>query len=117
MAVFSGVPQYTYPQAPEFAVRTTRSKNFKVVRSILDDVPIKKFVLWFRVQTTAERNVLLAHYIGQYGAGQTFTWDSVPNFVDSGVNKTVAYDEQDGYHEDPLVKGYWNVWLTFVEDI
>ena len=108
MANFSYEPNYVHSPSPIPSIEADRSKNFTLRSYLTEQEFVRKYELHFGDVNLIKRNLLLAHYEGQYGPYSSFIWTNPPSYV-SASPITVRYDEESsgmGYYEEtPAVGG------------
>ncbi|MDY0313758.1 MAG: hypothetical protein RBR32_01645 [Bacteroidales bacterium] len=112
MADFAYVPHRVEPGTPQYNVLTTEMEGFKKKRRIVTTDPKRTWTLYFRGQSKTERDLLLAHYKGQYGQGTPFNWTSVPSYISDDSSYYVAYES---YSEVCIMNNIWEITIVFEE--
>ena len=109
MADFSYSPNYVHVHPPVPNVEVSPNKNFKQTVYKLDGNWIEKFTLHFGDNNLTDRDLLLAHFQGQFGPFTQFSWTNPPAYVTGSPPLTVRYDIESpgrGYEvETPAVGG------------
>ena len=121
MANFSYSPNYVHSHPPIPNVQVTRGKSFKPTVYKLDNNFLRKHDLHFGDVDLAKRNLLKAHFEGQFGPYTSFSWTNPPLYV-SATALTVRYDDESagfGYEEEtPAVGGnVFSIILHFVQEV
>lgn len=88
--------------APEYNVVTSEMEWMRIKTRLKSTLPRRTFTLTFKLQSATEKNALLSHYNGQYGAYQSFNWTSIPDDLSSESSIEVRYKsfdyERQGYN-------------------
>ena len=112
---FTVTPTWVTPRAPQYAVIITMSESFKKDYQVLDSNANKIFDLTFDGVSDTTRNTILSHYSSVTGPYDSFTWKSVPSYLNEGSSMTVRY-KQGTYAEEPRERS-WQIKFSFEEDV
>ena len=83
---FSLVPNEVIEIEPTYNNVITQSESMKKEFLNLSSTPLLQYKIKFSALTTANKDVLLAHYKDQSGGYYEFSWTSVPSYINSGAN-------------------------------
>lgn len=108
---FSYEPHAVRPGTPQWNVLATDMEGMTKKTRLISTRSKMTWELEFRLQTKAERDLLLAHYNGQNGSLTPFNWTSVPSYIDSTSTYYVRYVE----YVETLIATLFNVVLKFEE--
>ena len=114
-ANFTYIPTWVTPIAPKYAVIITQSESFKKDYQLLDTNSIQRYTLKFEGVSDTNRNLMIAHYSGVTGPYDSFSWTTVPSYLNEGASLTVRYSPG-GYREKPDA-AYWNIDITFEKNV
>ena len=109
---FTFTPNKVQVDTPEFPVVVTESESFKKKTALIDDSENMRWRLLFKTANVTVRNAILLHFREQHGGLTSFTWSTVPSYIEGGVNQTVRYAEEKGYIEQPLDHFAWMLHIT-----
>lgn len=113
---FSLVPSEVIELTPIFNNVITESESMKKEFLNLSTTALRQYQLTFNVLTTANKDVLLAHYNARYGGYDEFTWTSVPSYIESGTNITGRW--VDGSLQiTPVGNKYWKCSITMEKSV
>jgi len=87
-SAFSLVPNEVITLEPEYNNVQSQTESMKKEYYNISINAVEKYQLNFKALTNAERDILLTHYKDQSGDYHNFSWESVPEYVNSGVNIT-----------------------------
>ena len=94
---FTWVPNRVTKLRPIHPVRVTESESAKKVKALADGSPIERFRLLFKGASVTDRDAIWSHFADQDGSLTSFSWTSVPAYINGGSNITCRYlDEEDG---------------------
>ena len=112
---FSLVPNEVIEIEPTYNNVITQSESMKKEFLNLSSTPLLQYKIKFSALTTANKDVLLAHYKDQSGGYYEFSWTSVPSYINSGANISGRW--VDGSLSISAVAGkYWACGITFEKD-
>ena len=114
-ANFSFTHTWATPVAPKYAVFITQSESFKKDYQLLDTNSIQKYTLRFDGISDSDRNLIVAHYSGVTGPYDSFSWTTVPSYLNEGGALTVRY-VPGGYRERPSAT-YWTIDIIFEKNV
>lgn len=112
---FTLKPVWVKPVKREFHNIETKTESFKKHRMNISSLPTKIWKLKFEGMSDADYATLLAHYDARLGGYGSFSWQSVPSYIDSGTNKTGHWVDG-SLKPDPAAK-FWDVEIQFEEDV
>jgi len=95
---FTLIPTWVIPFAPEFHNIITQSESMKKNYQNLSSNPVMKFKLIFEKLGDTNFWTLHNHYYGRYGGYDSFSWQSVPSYIDTN---------QDGTPDGTDMTGRW----------
>jgi len=93
----------------ESQTESQKKEYFNVVAT-----PTTRFRLEFGARTSAERDVILGHFDDQLGSHYSFSWQSVPDYIDSGSNITGRWVA--GSLQMPSNSNYWKISILFEKE-
>ena len=112
---FGVTPTWVVPREEDFAVLITQSESFKKDYQLLDTNSIRVYDLTFTGVTDSIRNTIFAHRTSVTGPYDSFTWTSVPSYLNAGTTMTVRYVAK-SYKEQPQARS-WDIRLSFERDV
>ena len=98
--------------SPDFHNVVTPSESMKKEYLNLSTTSLKRYDIKFNAQTTAVKDVILAHYNARYGGYDSFIWTSVPSYVNSGANLTGRWVDK-SIKFTPIGYKRWNITIQF----
>jgi len=103
---FTMTPNEAIEIVPDYHNIITPSESMKKEFLNIAATPLQRYRLKFKTLTTANKDVLLAHYKARYGGYDEFIWTSVPAYIESGANITGRW--VDGSLDiTPVANGRW----------
>lgn len=114
-ANFTYIPTWVKPIAPQYSVEVTPSENFKKERLLVDTNAVQKFELEFKGVSDSDRNAIIAHYKSAYGPYDSFSWTTVPSYLNEGASMTVYYVE--GSYREKAKARSWDISLTVEKEV
>ena len=93
----------------------TQSESMKKEFLNLSATPLLQYKLKFNVLTTANKNIVLAHYKDQSGGYYKFAWKSVPAYIGSGANITGRWVDG-SLSFTPIGSKRWTTSIIFEKD-
>jgi hypothetical protein len=117
MANFTTTPNEVQYQGPVYPVKVTQGDSFKQDYQLLDTTAKKRFKLIFKRLAEATRDAIISHYEGQYGPFASFTWTTVPPYIDGGSEKTVRYLGQPAISNVYAAVKRYDILLEFEEAV
>ena len=87
-ANFTLIPTWVYPEELEWNTLVTQSESMKKQYQSLSDTPGQKYRLVFTGLSDANRGVLLNHIYQCKGGFDSFSWQSVPSYIDTDLDGT-----------------------------
>jgi hypothetical protein len=100
---------------PEYHNVITTAESMKKDYQNQSVTPTEKYKLIFKYLTNANRDVLLNHYKDQKSGYNSFSWQSVPSYIDSGVNKTGRWEE--GSYNNEIAGTMWRCEIIFETEV
>jgi len=85
---FTMAPSEVVELEPEYNNIITPTESMKKEYLNLSATALQKYKITFNVLTTANKDTLLTHFKANYGEFHSFTWKSVPSYIESGANIT-----------------------------
>lgn len=113
MADFAWEPHRVEPGVPEWNTVSSEMEGMRKKVRLKSTRPKMIWTLFFRGQSTAEKNAKLAHYNGQYKDLIPFNWTSVPSEIGTGPYN-VRYQ---ALKIDHIMNEIWELEITFEEVI
>lgn len=108
---FSETPNLVETVEPVYNNVETQTESMKKEYFNLSTTPLERFRLTFNVRDDAERDVILDHFNDQLGSFYSFSWQSVPDYVNSGANITGRWVQ--GSLNMTAISGKWKVTIDF----
>jgi len=111
---FTLIPTWVKPLPSKFYNVVTKSESGKKEYQNISTTPTKQFELKFQGLSDTDYDSLRAHYEARYGGYDSFSWQSVPSYIESGANMT-------GRWKDKSLKAKaratcWDVTIIFEKD-
>ena len=97
-ANFTLIPHYVTPEEPDFTTIITQSEGMKKQYQSLTTTPTQRFKLYFKAISNADYWTIYNHYYSCYGPYDSFSWTSVPDWIDLFTNDlytTLTYTGSD----------------------
>jgi hypothetical protein len=119
---FSLVPTWVYPEEPEFHNIITPAESMKKQYQNLSATPWRRFRLVFKGLSDTNFWALYNHFYGRYGGYDSFSWQSVPSYIDTDQDGTPDGSNLTGRWVDksfsfrPLANG-WDAEVVFEVDV
>ena len=85
---FTLAPSEVIELEPIYNNVITPSESMKKEFFNLSATALQRYHIKFNVLTTANKDILLAHFKAQSGGYYPFSWTSVPAYIESGANIT-----------------------------
>jgi len=104
----------TYP--PAYYNVITQSESGKKEYMNIASTPTEKYELQFNALTNSQRDTLLTHYKDNYGEYHSFSWKSVPSYVNSGADMTGRWVDG-SLRMSPVGNLYWRCSVVFEKEI
>lgn len=111
---FSLTPQDAITLEPDYHNVITETESMKKDYQNISVTPVLKYKLIFKALTSANRDVLLAHYNDQYGGYHSFSWQSVPSYIGAGANITGRWVK--GSLNMTIISNKWRCEVVFEKD-
>jgi hypothetical protein len=111
MADFTLVPTRVIPLPPEYNNMITQAEGQKKQFQALATVPVERFKLVFERMSDANYLTLITHWNSMYGGALSFSWTSVPTYIDTNRDGTADGTAMtgrwvDGSLSEPVVNAY-----------
>jgi len=87
-SAFTLTPNQVVELEPIYNNVITESESMKKEFLNLSATALQRYKLSFKALTTANKDVLIAHYKDQSGGYYPFSWSSVPSYIESGTSIT-----------------------------
>lgn len=111
---FTVVPNLVVPHDPEYNNIQTQTESMKKEYFNISGTALEKWDLLFKINTSDEMNTILTHYKDQSAGYHNFSWQSVPDYVNSGTNITGRWVPRS--LKITPVSNKWKVELTFEKE-
>lgn len=102
------------PGPPKWNVLQTQMEGWTKKTRLKSTVPVREWTIEIRGRTNTERDLIIAHYNGQFGETTAFNW-IVPEFFGGETYyvryKTFSYENPEG------LGNIWNFEIGFEEDM
>lgn len=101
-------------EAPKYNVLKTQMEGWKVKTRLKSTDPVRWWEIEIRGRTNTERDLIIAHWDGQFGQTTPFNWVRPASW--DGITYYVTYESMN-YTNPP---GFFNVWdfvIIFKEEI
>jgi hypothetical protein len=112
---FSLVPNVVKPLGRKYNNEQTTSDGMKKEYYNLSATPIKKFRLVFNALSATDMGTLRDHYDDQYGGYHNFSWQSVPDYINSGANITGRWVDG-SLKREPTGHNRWKCTVDFEKE-
>jgi|WetSurMetagenome_2_1015567.scaffolds.fasta_scaffold134164_2 hypothetical protein len=120
---FTTTPHQVIPEIPEYNTLVTQSEGMKKQFQSLSVTPIQRFRLIFKNLTNSVAMGIQNHYVSCYGGWDSFSWTTVPTYIDTDMTGTGDGTAMTGRWVEgslkmtPLAATRWDVELTFEKSI
>jgi len=112
---FSLKPTWVEPESPEYHNVITKAESYKKVFTNISTTPTRIFKLKFDGLSDTDYATLKTHYEGRMGGYDSFSWTSVPAYIDSGTSKTGRW--VDGSLKATPQAKHWEVEIQFEQEV
>lgn len=112
---FSVTPTWVYPLEPQYHNVITQAESMKKRYYNVSGTSISQFRLVFDGLSNTQHTTLRNHYNECKGEYDSFTWTSVPSYIESG-NDMVGRWLTGSFKEDTKSK-YWECEIVFEVDV
>ena len=123
-ANFTLIPTRVIPLTPKWNTLITQSEGMKKQYQSLTDTPEEKFLLIFVKMSDANYLTLLDHYNDCQGGYDSFSWQSVPSYIDTNRDGAADGSNMTGRWEEnslsrPVINAYdvGDIEIIFVKAI
>lgn len=123
-ANFTLVPTRVIPLTPKWNTLITKAEGMKKQYQSLTATPEEKFLLIFEKMSDADYLTLLDHYNDCLGGYDSFSWQSVPSYIDTDRNGVADGSNMTGRWEEdslsrPVINAYdvGDIEIIFVKAI
>jgi len=110
-SAFTLTPNTVSSMPPEYNNVQTQSESMKKEYYNISANAVERHELEFKALSSADMNVLLTHYKDQSAGYYPFSWQSVPNHINSGANITGRWIE--GSLDMTPISNRWKCSITF----
>lgn len=111
---FTLVPQEVVTKEPVYNNEESQTESMKKEYFNLSSTPTEQWVLSFKALSNTDRDTLLTHFNDQLGGYYSFSWQSVPFYVNSGSNITGRWVK--GSLSMAVIGNRWNCSVTFEKE-
>ncbi len=87
-ANFSLAPDIVVPDEPDFTTIISQSEGMKKQYQSLTDTPTQRYKLYFKAISNTDFWTIYNHYYSCKGPWDSFSWISVPDYIDCFTNDT-----------------------------
>ena len=112
---FTTDPHEVIPMEPEYHNIITPSESMKKEYINLSATPVEKYKLKFKAVSNTVRETILTHFKDQSGGYYSFSWQSVPSYINGGANITGRWIDK-SFNMTPAGPMLWDCELTFEKD-
>jgi len=124
MATFSGVtPTWVLPQEPEYYTLVTQTESMKKHYANLSGTSsVERFKLMWTRMTDANFAYLKGFYHDRKGGYESFTWHTVPAYIDTDADGVADGSDMDGrwvegtFRFRPQAK-FWEAEVVFEKEV
>ena len=111
MADFNWLPHHVELGPPQWNTLLTEMEGMRKKARLISSLPMKTWILFFRLLTKVERDLLLDHFNGQYGQTIPFNWTNIPSWIDTSAS--YYYVRYKSYKEELSGGTLWDVTVEF----
>lgn len=113
---FTMIPHKVIPSDPVFFNIITESNSMKkeYINVASDSTDIYK--LEFKAKSLTDKGTILNHYNDQYAGYHNFTWESVPAYINSGVDMLGRWVDK-SLKMIPTKGGQWDFSIDFERQV
>ena len=108
-------PTWVYPLEPKYHTVVTQSESMKKRFYSVSGSSIAQFRLVFSGLTDGPHTTLKNHFNECKGGYDSFTWGTVPTYIDSGNDKTGRWVE--GSFKEEVFAKHWECEIVFEVDV
>jgi len=115
-ANFTVTPHLVTIESKEYNIIETQSEDMKKEYYKLSDTPTVRYRLHFKAVSSSTMGTILAHYDSAFGSYDSFSWTSVPSYIEAGASLTGRW-VNDSIKISEVGMKFWNVQILFEKAI
>lgn len=116
MAAFNFEVHSIDPQTPEYNVLQTDFEGWKRKTRLKSSLPIRKWTIEVRGRSNSEKDLIVAHWSGESGPLNNFTWVILPTIWNVGYGSSYQVQYESMTYENPdEIANIWDFVIVFRE--